>query len=157
MSPLRRLARSPLGALLLGYGTAAALLAGVGAWQNGLDAGVLALVVNGVLLTPPVGLVWLVGRQLDRRRAAGPLTETSPWWQARLTTYGLGFAGLVLLAVGPIAYGATVVADLQGHHETPVAPNELALVLLGIVLFAAANATALFAALAVESWARRAE
>jgi len=146
MALLRRFARRPIGALVLGYLAAAAVLAGGVAWQSGVDPGVFALFANFLLLSPAVGLAWGAGRVLARRLAP------EPWWRARVIEHGVGLVAIVLLGAAPLVYVVTVVAD---HPADGIPPRVLIPWFLGIL--AAVNVGALTTALGMEAWGRRAD
>lgn len=139
------LATRPGAALVTGYTLIALLLALLVAAQSGPVAAFPAFFANLLILTPAMGIVWLIGRMVAQR-----VPQTQPWWMTRAQGHMAGFIGAVVVAAVPlmaVMERATVQPELA-----PLPSEQLAAALLLAV--AIVNASPLGFALLVEAGAR---
>ena len=139
------LASRPGASLVAGYASVAALLSALVAMQSGVGSALPAFFANLLILSPAMGIAWLLGRMLAQRAP-----QTQAWWMTRAQGHVAAFIGAVVVAAVPllaVMEQASVQPDLS-----PLSHEELAVGLLGAVVFV--NATPLGVALLVEAAAR---
>jgi hypothetical protein len=139
-------ATRPIVPLLVGYLSVSTLLALMIAVQSGPAVAFSSGLANAVILSPAMGLAWILGRVLERRA----LPE-QPWWVTRAQGHMAGFVAALSLAAIPLA---AIAEQMRGAPEAATMSWEQ---LVAVLVFGLAfvNGAPLVIAFGVEAFARR--